>query len=95
MKRFSNDEPDIGLLTVSWKYRSFVVRGLHPDDHVTPDDVLRAFKAENADTEVHALVLWENGQLSILDGDLFMTEVGIEEKSKTGDWQPVELEELE
>jgi hypothetical protein len=84
LKRFSNGDAHVGLLIIDWEKRDVEVRGMHPGNEVTVDEVLTALRTAE-EKEVHALVYWspeavgsDLGQLCLYDEDTLLSEVGVE-----------------
>lgn len=80
MTQFSNSDAHVGLLVVDWEKRSLELRGMHPDNEVSADDVLTALRDSAEGTEVQAVVYWiDQAQLCLYDEALLLAEVGVEE----------------
>jgi len=83
VKQFSNSDAHVGLLIIDWEKRDVQVRGMHPGNEVSADEVLTALRQPGKET--YAVVYWtaesvgsDLGQLELYDEDQLLSAVGVE-----------------
>lgn len=78
--RFSNGDAQVGLLIVNWDAKEILLRGLHPGDEISADEIVATMLSELPNQEIRATVWWEDEeQFCLYELETLFAEVGVED----------------